>query len=305
VQVQGPIESSYSLAILNREAALQRDASKQADVLNTILEQEGDTLESNMIARQQMSKLLGMDEAALARALQKKKLLEKIGGEELFELTGEKLEKTARAIAGSNVEQQKLVDELVKNEDTRTTDQKIEQVLKQMVETGIKAQLVDQVDNVSGTSNSAIGIAKGFKGARYTTNQMQSMGAAQLGYNTATALTVENLESVTLGAESVTLSTKSTSINATSGQDVVSMPGGGGRLLTGPLGAYSLDDRDMVMAGDPAKMIGSGGGSGDMSQLANVFIQVGNAIVAAVNSQTQQRRADNLFSPGINGATWS
>lgn len=290
-----------SLTNAYREAALQRNASKQADVLNTILEQEGETLETNMIARQQMSKLLGMDEAALARALQKKKLLENIGGEELFELTGEELAKAAKSMGATD----KAIAELVENEDTRTTDQKIEQVLKQMVETGIKAQLVNQVDNVSGTSKSAIGIAKGFTGARYKSNQMQSMGAAQLALDLNDKLTESSLKSVTLDAESVTLSTKSTSINATSTGDVVSMPGGGGRVLTGPFGAYSLDNRDMVMAGDPAKMIGSGGGGGDMSQLANVFIQVGNAIVAAVNSQTQQRRADNLFSPGINGATWS
>jgi hypothetical protein len=67
-----------SLTNAYRESALRGDANKQADILNTILEQEGETLQNNLFARQQMSKLLGMDEAALSRALQKKSILEQI-----------------------------------------------------------------------------------------------------------------------------------------------------------------------------------------------------------------------------------
>ena len=90
-----------SLTNSYREAALQGDANKQADTLNTILEQEGKTLANNLFARQQMSQLLGMDEAALARALQKKSILEKIGGGELFELTGNALMDAAKGLEGA------------------------------------------------------------------------------------------------------------------------------------------------------------------------------------------------------------
>jgi len=38
--------------------------------------------------------------------------------------------------------------------------------------------------------------------------------------------------------------------------DMVSMPGSDGRVLTGEFGALSLDDRDLVMAGDPKKLAG-------------------------------------------------
>jgi hypothetical protein len=39
-------------------------------------------------------------------------------------------------------------------------------------------------------------------------------------------------------------------------KDMVSMPGSGGRVLTGEFGSFSLDDRDLIVAGDPKKLAG-------------------------------------------------
>jgi hypothetical protein len=177
-----------------------------------------------------------------------------------------------------------------------------------MVETGIKAQLVDQVNNVTGTSKSVLGTGKQLTGAQLSSGAMTSAGALKLGRELANTLTVTNLENATINAEAVVLRTNTTS-NSTQQtvqdvQDVISMPGGAGRVLTGPFGAFSLDKRDMVMAGDPNKMMGSSNGGADLSQLTNIFMQVGNMMVSAINSQTQQLKADNLFSPGMNGPTW-
>jgi hypothetical protein len=41
-------------------------------------------------------------------------------------------------------------------------------------------------------------------------------------------------------------------------KDLVSFPGTNGRVLTGEFGAFSLDQRDMIIAGDPNKMLSSG-----------------------------------------------
>jgi hypothetical protein len=41
------------------------------------------------------------------------------------------------------------------------------------------------------------------------------------------------------------------------GQDLVSYPGSGDRLLTGEFGSFSLDKRDMIVAGDPNKLMGN------------------------------------------------
>ncbi len=110
-----------SLTNSYREAVFQRNATKQADTLLDILNQEGETLENNMFAREQMSKLLGMDEAALARALGKKKILDKIGGESLFKLSGEELFTAAKNLGASAADLEALKQE----EDTRSIDQKM------------------------------------------------------------------------------------------------------------------------------------------------------------------------------------
>ena len=110
-----------SLTNAYREAVFQRKATKQADTLLTILQQEGDTLENNMFAREQMSKLLGMDEAALSRALGKKKILEKIGGEGLFNLSGQELFDAAKNLGASAED----LEQLKQDEDVRSIDQKM------------------------------------------------------------------------------------------------------------------------------------------------------------------------------------
>lgn len=118
-----------SLTNSYREAVFQRNATKQADTLLTILNQEGETLENNLLAREQMSKLLGMDEASLARALGKKKILEKIGGQELFNLSGQELFDAAKNLGASASD----LEELKKQEDVRTTDQKMVAGIDKMV----------------------------------------------------------------------------------------------------------------------------------------------------------------------------
>ena len=100
-----------------RVAQMRGDASKQADLMNKILEDEGETLENNLFAREQMSKLLGVDEATLARSLQKKKILEKIGGEALFSMSGKELFDAAKGLGASADDLATLAEQ----EDTRST----------------------------------------------------------------------------------------------------------------------------------------------------------------------------------------
>tara|TARA_R110000803_G_C11982469_1_gene320936 strand:- start:15 stop:1742 length:1728 start_codon:yes stop_codon:yes gene_type:complete len=111
-----------------REAALSGDANKQADALNTILEQEGKTLNNNVLARQQMAKLLGIEEGQLARALQKKKILEEMGADKkLFELGGDELKKALQAQVDAGKITAAQMKNVVKISDTRTTDQRIDE----------------------------------------------------------------------------------------------------------------------------------------------------------------------------------
>ena len=294
-----------SLTSEYRTAFLAKDNNKQADILYTILQQEGSQLETNLIARQELSKVLGMDEAALSRAVQKNTLLGKLGaGEELFGKSGTALLAEASKLAGGNAEMQAAVAELTTLEsesNTRTTNSILEEILTATTERSISGALANQETNVSGTRSQLTTKAKAVKLTQLEP-KAETIGQMSLGAITAETLTVANLERATLSAKSVELTNLGAEA-AVVGQDVVSMPGGGGRTLTGDFGAFSLDDRDMVMAGDPAKMTG-GGGDIDISQLSKVFTQVGSFIVSAINTQTKQTKADNTFAPGLNNATW-
>jgi hypothetical protein len=142
------IKQGKSLTNEFRVAQLRGDASKQADLMNQILEQEGETLENNLFARQQMSQLLGMDEAVLARSLQKKKILEKIGGEALFNVSGKELFAAAQGLGASAEDLKALAQET----DTRSTEKILMDIEDQLITKGIKLAIPDQVSAITGVS---------------------------------------------------------------------------------------------------------------------------------------------------------
>jgi hypothetical protein len=283
-----------SLTNSYREATLQGNASKQADTLNTILEQEGDTLRNNLFARKQMSELLGMDEAALSRALQKKSILESLpGGEELFDLTGDALLEAAKA-QGATEEQ---IKELVKTTDNRTTDQKIAQTLEMMVETGIKAQLVDQVGQVTGTSTEL----------QKRANQVVAPGSG------SAASVIGEAGKIVIAEEAKDLAVKETlgyfkKLSLEPGttpeiqgmktaNDLVATPTGyGDRILLAGEDTFALNNNDTIVAGTNLM----GGGAGGNDKLSQVMMQVGAMIVSAIN----RKQTEQLFSGGINAPTY-
>ncbi len=146
-----------SLTNAYREATLNGDANKQADILNTILKQEGATLKNNLFAREQMSQLLGMDEAALSRALQKKSILEKLpGGEALFDKTGDALMKAAQGLGASEAD----LNDLAKQQDTRTTDDILKDLLwVNMESSGITKQMLENAKEYNDKAKESIAAA--------------------------------------------------------------------------------------------------------------------------------------------------
>jgi hypothetical protein len=59
-------DQGESLTNLYRQAQFRGDANAQADIMNQILEQEGEHLKTNFMARQAMSKLFGIDESIIS-----------------------------------------------------------------------------------------------------------------------------------------------------------------------------------------------------------------------------------------------
>jgi hypothetical protein len=286
-----------SLTNSYREATLQGNASKQADTLNTILEQEGDTLRNNLFARKQMSELLGMDEAALSRALQKKSILESIdGGETLFDLAGDSLLEAAKS-AGATEEQ---IAKLVENQDTRTTDDKIEQTLAMMVETGIKAQLVDQAGTVSKTSaelqkRAGQVVAPGTGASTAVTTEMGKAIIAEKAINKIEKAAETALTSVTPYMDDSSFVKGATKV----GDDLIATPTGyGDRILLAGEDTFALNNNDTIVAG--TNLMGGNNKGGSDDKLSAVMMQVGAMIVSAIN----RKQTDQLFNGGINAPTY-
>ena len=124
-------QNGKSLTQQFRTAAIQGDANAQTDALNKILETQGDTIEKNVFARQQLAKTLGIEESKLSGMVQQRKLLNQLGpeAEKILELQGEDL---ATAVDKFKAEQPKLagsLDKLLEVSDTRTTDEKLVEAL--------------------------------------------------------------------------------------------------------------------------------------------------------------------------------
>jgi hypothetical protein len=151
-----------SLTNMYREAALQGDANKQADVMNSILDTQGDTVKNNMLARQQLAKTLGMEEDTLARMLQKRKLLSEIGAKSLFGKTGDDLKKELENLQTQGKVTTAQMDEIMTNDDTRDQQTRMVEALESIETQGIVAQFpgatdfVDAFKDVGTQLNSAV-----------------------------------------------------------------------------------------------------------------------------------------------------
>jgi len=149
--------SGDSLTNAYREATLRGDANKQAEVMNRILEQEGETLQNNLLARQQMAKLLGTDEATIARSLQKKKLLAQLGAEEIMELSADDAKREIEKLRDKYKDdktKQKQIEDLLKASDTRTTAERTADAVEKMATAMIpknQAQIIKDTINEMGT----------------------------------------------------------------------------------------------------------------------------------------------------------
>ena len=266
-------QQGESLTNKFREAALSGDANKQADALNTILEKEGKTLQNNVLARQQMAKLLGMEEGKLARALQKKKLLEEMGADKkLFELGGDELKKALEAQVKAGKITADQMKDVVKISDTRTTDQRIDESNKYLEDIrNFTFMSTQQGSKIAMNSKDALQGSKNLnkKLFKLSDADRQTVGAAQMTYDTLTGIT------------NGVFDVASAKVNITKEKvdDLLFIPGMG--TTKGGYGdLFELNPNDGVAAGPPeaiAAMAKGGGNGGGMDPNAFAI-----AIVRAV-----------------------
>ncbi len=295
-----------SLTNAYREATLRGDTNEQMNVMNALVRQEGETLRNNMFARQQMAKLLGTDEATIARTLAKQELLAKIGGEALLDMTAENMQKSILELPIKEEDKKAALAELSKLNDTRTPDQRAADYLQSMVSDGIKLMagptaLADFAENAAnGKLAGLTSVATDATTAVSETKAAATIGAAALALeefvtvaaNVKTAWenvinAITNPTSVSLFPEKSPITTP-VDIAVQDVDDAVIGPGSGKVLFSGNEGAIKFNDSDYITASTNNPL---GGGGGWM------------AVVAAIQDQT--RALSNNSSTGINPDYWT
>lgn len=300
-----------SLTNAYRMATLQRDGNKQADILNTILTQEGGQLETNLLARQQMSKLLGIDEMQLSRAIQKKKILEKSGAEILFNVKGDDLIRQAKALVDTGKMTDEGFKELMSLEDTRTTDETLGEILQVNQESALTQMLIyDQINTIAQASSNVKTSAANIKLIEYVKSEMEDLGGAlltkrmtevnaanlakQMSENTGVSATgmgeapVEQKDALMINDGVVKFNPRDKFMRVNDSTMIAGTNVDGNRQL-----ARSINNSNSAMT------------SAQISQLVQAFTAVGNMMKDAIDSQTSALKRDNLFAPGINRGTWA
>jgi len=250
-------DSGKSLTNAYREATIKGDMNAQADIMNKILEDEGETLENNLFAREQMSKLLGIDEVKLSRALQKKKILEQVGdaGKELMGLKGDALIKKAQALIKAGTMDDAQLNDIIKLErDTRTTDERVDELIE--INEDALGFNIFQADQTTKIKDGQELILKAIQqpGIDLGTAEQRALGQVSLAEGTMGALA--QVKDILTARKDF-----KTQKAATGTGDLLYVPGMG--TATGGYGdLFNLDPRDAVMAGPPDAIKSAAQGAG-------------------------------------------
>lgn len=312
-------QQGNSLTNKYRQAVMGGKINDQAEILNQIFTQEGKTLEGNMFAREQLGKLLGMDEATVARTIQKQKVLSELGAE-AQKLMGMNEGDLGKAVMNTNAfkkmteeQQDSYLGKIQKLNSVQTTDEKMVQGIDKMVSllqtdifTKLGAEGLDaaalfearQKDVLAGSKDVNAGLLTAAStdvgklatsiGAAVTSAGniiSQIPGLGKIGEK----FTIKP-QRANIYAQTVTLATS----KANSFDDGVIAPGDGKVLFSGGKASlFSSDDYITASTNNPLAA-GKGNGSTDLSAFTN-------AIVAAINNQTSALTSNS----GINAPYWS
>jgi len=301
--------SGNSLTNAYREATLRGNMSDAASTLNTILEQEGDVLENNLFAREKMSKLMGIDELTLSKALQKKKLLSSDSGlSVLMNLDGTELQTAAQAMLDNNQMSQEKFDEISKLNDTRTTNEIMDQQLKVAEESKLilKSMLTEkqadmmETNRAALTSKSSIDKFANDVMLNLSEKDLETFGAVNTTADRAT-LAKKNSEYLTAPIPEETSGIVTTPSKL---EDAVIPAGYGSRILSFPEDSLQADvafkNNDTIIAG--TSLAGNGNASSATPGAATDagIMAMARMIVAAINS-----KGSNLFgATSMNDSTY-
>ena len=115
-------DQGTSLTNEYRMATIKGDGLKQAQLMSRFLEDQADTLENNMYAREKAAALFGIDEAQLSKSIQKQKLLNSLGATNLVEMANGDMETVYKQLADSGADKTQI-EALRGAMDNRSTEQ--------------------------------------------------------------------------------------------------------------------------------------------------------------------------------------
>jgi len=291
-----------SLTDAYRQATLQGDQVKMADSLNTILEQEGDVLRGNLIARRQMAELLGTDEATLSRALQKKKLLEEAGMKGIdFNLVGDDL---MSALKSANVDSKKIAEIMKSDEhDTRTTND----ILAQQLQVAQDMKIMMMLQGSSLKNNGAVVAAlqtamKQDAESRDKKNPFLELNESELhtlGNVMFSKQLFDMYDAVPGEITSTAGSSKMQTAPDVITKDAIIPPGLGG-VISMPAGTVGFQENDGIAIGTNIASNATANSSNNKD-----IMQMAAAIVAAIQQQTRALKQDTVFGQGMNASYFS
>jgi hypothetical protein len=280
-------DQGNSLTNLYREAALRGDMNQQADIMNKILEDEGETLENNMFARKQMADMLGMDERKLASALQKKKILDKAFDQGIkIDLdandSAKALADAAKAVQAGAISEDEF-QTLVNASDTRTTDDILKQQLEVQMEQAMYSQLtLSQLSNISANRDQ---LKVSAQGLNFVDLMDQSEGVAAAVRAKVRTDSLNKMKTTVTGMDYDNY-TPDAEV-----EDAIIPPGLGG-VISLPAGTVGFQENDLVKIGTVDKTTPSTNSSDEFSKLIKSIDNQTERLLRALGSST--------FSGGIN-----
>jgi hypothetical protein len=174
-------------------AAIQGKSTEMADIMSKIIEQEGETLSNNMLARQKMADMLGIEEGNLARMIQKQQVASEMGIEGLMKMdaaTAQAAMLKAQEEAADPVRFAELVKAYTAASDTRGPAERSLAALEQ-IESNTRLAIGGQVDvgaNQQAIDNMIAGSIKPLVGAFSTNTSALVLGTMSTFSETSNAI---------------------------------------------------------------------------------------------------------------------
>ncbi len=304
-------DNNRSLTEKMRTAKFMGDSVGLQAAMQEILERESGTLKTNLIARKQMTELLGMDETTMARTLQKMTLLKSVAAKGIDLSLSSDAEGKIKRLADANYTSDEIatmLDETTR--DTRTSNQ----IMEEQLQTLQDMKIISMVAATDDKSNYNIILAlqkemkkdateRGKKNAfaELTTKEATQAGVIMLGLQSAKPIVgLKNEVLSGVGSSGIQTAPAAEKIL----KDGLIMPAGLGGVISMPEGTIGFQENDGIAVGTniASNTTTQPSSKTDSVKLASAIEQ---QTVLLVKALEQLGRQQSAFGPGLNSSYFS